>query len=526
MSHPIRSNLVRWAPLLGGLLFFAGLLQADDLVGILPGSLSVDNKGAANYSAPLDLPAGRGGLAPSLAITYSSLGGSGPLGVGFSLSTGFPQAITRGRSILARDGLVKGVNFTSADHLYLDGKRLILISGEQGEPGSTYRTEVESFGTITAYGSGGNIEGFSLANKTGLTFYFGKNFNMSAVTETDAYQQLGGETTGRAYAWALKWVEDTVGNYVKLQYNQAGQIFGSGEHILTSLEYTGNRPGFVAPAFKIKFNYGQRPDHGISYRYGRSETFEALLQSIQIFEYAASTPFRSYNLTYKTDTQPVARRLGKLERSEASGGTVATTFQWGADAAPLQPLIASYGISRNPSFSGDFNADGRADTLLVLEQNNVQIQKIIYGGEDDDPLGKLKMASADFPLPYETYPTSRRQTTGDFNGDGRTDLVLYAYGLGSQDGGWYIALATDSGFSAPQRVSANHENRLDGDKVGYPDSAVTADLDGDGLDELIFQPKRPEFMSIPLREREDPTGLYGDPRSILYLKWGPRNRSP
>src|SRR5690242_15323423 len=117
-------QLVAWFALMVGLI----LPAAAQLVGTLPGDVSVDNKGAANYSIPLALPPGRAGMEPKMSLNYNSGSGNGPLGVGFSLSTGFSQAITRGRSILARDGVVQGVTFSASDKFYFDGKRLIYVN--------------------------------------------------------------------------------------------------------------------------------------------------------------------------------------------------------------------------------------------------------------------------------------------------------------------------------------------------------------------------------------------------------------
>ena len=139
-----------WTIAISVLAAFASVPASAQLVGTLPGAVSVNNRGAANYAIPLKTPPGRGGMEPQLSINYDSESGNGPLGVGFSISTGFAQSITRGRSILARDGIVSGVNFDSNDKFYLDGKRLICVSGTYGSPGSSYRTEVDSFEQIRA----------------------------------------------------------------------------------------------------------------------------------------------------------------------------------------------------------------------------------------------------------------------------------------------------------------------------------------------------------------------------------------
>ncbi|MBI5488515.1 MAG: hypothetical protein HY905_14375 [Deltaproteobacteria bacterium] len=47
------------------------------------------NTGTATFSIPIALPPGRAGAQPSLAITYSSSGGNGPLGIGWDLAAPF-----------------------------------------------------------------------------------------------------------------------------------------------------------------------------------------------------------------------------------------------------------------------------------------------------------------------------------------------------------------------------------------------------------------------------------------------------
>ncbi|WP_199789400.1 SpvB/TcaC N-terminal domain-containing protein [Sorangium cellulosum] len=72
----------------------------------LPGSGQVTPDGAYTYRLPLEVPPGRG-IQPSLAITYSSRAGNGPLGVGFSLSG--LSSIQRCHKTIAIDGVVDGI---------------------------------------------------------------------------------------------------------------------------------------------------------------------------------------------------------------------------------------------------------------------------------------------------------------------------------------------------------------------------------------------------------------------------------
>jgi hypothetical protein len=80
----------------------------------------------------LDVPAGRADM--QLALSYSSGGGNGILGVGWSLS-GLSR-ISRCKQTLSSDGHVRGVHLTdmsadatTSDRFCLDGKKLIAIAG-------------------------------------------------------------------------------------------------------------------------------------------------------------------------------------------------------------------------------------------------------------------------------------------------------------------------------------------------------------------------------------------------------------
>ncbi|MBR3659234.1 MAG: hypothetical protein IKN61_04910, partial [Bacteroidaceae bacterium] len=63
------------------------LKAADPLEGLtLIQPPTANNSGTANMSYPIEIPAGRQGMQPNLALTYSSGGGNGWLGVGWDIS--------------------------------------------------------------------------------------------------------------------------------------------------------------------------------------------------------------------------------------------------------------------------------------------------------------------------------------------------------------------------------------------------------------------------------------------------------
>jgi RHS repeat-associated protein len=92
-------------------------------VGEIAFQHSVSLDGAAQISIPIWAPPGRQGIQPSLALNYSSRGGNGPIGVGWSLS-GLSMVTSCRRS----PSLDESYGGTYPDRLCLDGARLVEVS--------------------------------------------------------------------------------------------------------------------------------------------------------------------------------------------------------------------------------------------------------------------------------------------------------------------------------------------------------------------------------------------------------------
>src|SRR5207244_2068176 len=77
--------------------------KASKAVGTTAGELSVDRSGAAGYSIPIWVSPGTAGMEPKLSLNYSSGGGAGIAGYGWSLSG--LSAISRGPKTRPIDGV-------------------------------------------------------------------------------------------------------------------------------------------------------------------------------------------------------------------------------------------------------------------------------------------------------------------------------------------------------------------------------------------------------------------------------------
>ncbi|MDO8336080.1 MAG: SpvB/TcaC N-terminal domain-containing protein, partial [Candidatus Saccharibacteria bacterium] len=138
-------------------------LGTSQLVATTQGNLNVSN-GAAGYSIPIELPPAVRDLKPNLSLNYNSRSGNGLMGVGWNL--GGLSAITRCRSSFATEGVEAqkpNPRYTISDRLCLDGQKLVVASSTSAANDSTYwaagteyKTELDNFAKIVAYGSSAN----------------------------------------------------------------------------------------------------------------------------------------------------------------------------------------------------------------------------------------------------------------------------------------------------------------------------------------------------------------------------------
>ncbi|MEN9907305.1 MAG: hypothetical protein RLZZ540_446 [Bacteroidota bacterium] len=125
----------------------------SDEVGITEGQLSVSLSGAATYNVPIMVPPGINGVVPQISLAYNSQGGSGLAGYRWDIAG--VSKITRIPATKFHDGIIDGVDFDNLDRFALDGQRLIVktgTAGAYGANGTVYETENFSNIKITSYG--------------------------------------------------------------------------------------------------------------------------------------------------------------------------------------------------------------------------------------------------------------------------------------------------------------------------------------------------------------------------------------
>jgi len=336
----------------------------DGMVGTLSGSLSVTPMGSASYTIPLDLPPGIAGMQPNLSLNYNSLGGNGIMGIGWSI--GGLSSITRIGTDIYHEGFSDPVDFDPFDRFALDGSRLVVINGlNNGADGAEYRTEIQSFAKILSYGVAGNgPQYFKVWTKDEKIIEYGNS--------SDSRIEAPGKSD--IYTWLVSKISDRFGNSITFEYYENADMTFCPYKIKYTQNLTQN-PN-ISSFYEVEFHYESRPDSVTQYIAGSRINTWLRLNSITIKYLPTSANYKTYTLKYTKDAgSPITAitdyysHLESVEVSSDGGGHLnPTTFKWGnVNQTPFELYKASPPTNCNTDFyQGDFNGDGKSDLLKVL----------------------------------------------------------------------------------------------------------------------------------------------------------------
>ncbi len=389
-------------------------------VGSLEGELTVDGNGQSNFRMSLRVPPGSGGVAPNLALAYQSGGSDGVLGKGWSLI---------GPSVISVSAATKHYNQTSAPitlssdgHYDLDGRRLVKINtiDETTHYIDDYRTVVESRVRVRALrpkAEGSQPSHFIVTTGDQIRRVYGK----------DEGTQLSGEKG--TLAWYMHRTEDASGNYIEYHYEDA---------LLKTVSYTGNATANLLPYNHVEFLYERRPDVGVAYAAGMVARKQRVRLRKVRMRTGSDNYIREYRLTYDRSKLTGTSRLTSIQEvtgvndGETLTGLPPTKFIWREDNKTPLRFETDFEIAgpTEEGFQvlaqGDFDGDGRPDFILgpVDEYGRIKSSSTtlhIYLSSE-----KYVAKKDLITLPTATYAGYERQivTSGDFDGDGVTDLLL------------------------------------------------------------------------------------------------------
>jgi len=385
----------------------------------LPGSFSVSPGGAATYSIPIELPQAAGGGAPHLDVAYDSQGGDGFFGVGWTL---------RGLSAVTRcppPGQPASTTGAAPDEFCLDGQRLIAIQKSSLASGMKYRTEVDSFIEVR---SEGDCEGGPCA--------FTASWPDGRQARYDAPPISRGSKDRTRALWTLSASSDKNGNYFDVQYSDAASD-SSVEYFPKVIEYGKNRGDGSRPFYRIRFGvHSGRGARGYQWGVAYSKTARIDLMVVELVDERGARQVGSYDFAYERSESRRDHLISVTRCAENGACTEPTRFEWSQDLASvgcggnrptachpfqnkIQTLSAGEWKKDSVAFSGDFNGDGRTDIAQISPTENKNEFKIqLLRASTSKIFAVAKDVKQAFDTPGGMF------ASGDFTGDGRQEIAF------------------------------------------------------------------------------------------------------
>jgi RHS repeat-associated protein len=378
--------------------------SGDQKNGFNPPPFPVINNftGAATYTIPIEVPPGRNGLAPKIELTYNSYRGNSWVGVGWDLDLGSIQRSTK-----------YGVNYNAKDFVVeTNGSSEELVSGTTTWGANYYRAKIEE--SFSKYFYNG-INGWVVTAKDGTRYYYG------STGPSRQKNALG------VFKWCLDKIEDTNGNYLTISYfKDQGEIYPDRINYTyhDSLSYTNY----------VKFYLEDRSDKPLIFRTNSQVVTAKRLRTIEVR--ANDNPIRAYKLEYVTSASTARSVLKKIQEYgkdvvlDANGAIVAGSplpaNEFGWDEQKIHSFSSQTPFTTTDAVGwdavywayGDFNGDGKTD--ILYHTTTPYAKRIKFSNGDgtftDGPLFYIRDAVA-WDAVYWAY--------GDFNGDGKTDILYH-----------------------------------------------------------------------------------------------------
>jgi len=429
-------------------------ISSDLSVGQTPYSVNVNMSGGLTYDIPVYIPTGTRGMQPQITLSYNSQNPlNGIAGSGWGISG--TSSITRGNRTIYFDHKTESIKWSAQDALYLDGSRLVKSGTSQTwEQDGVYHLEIGQDQQAISHGVSGNgSEWFEIKSKDGMTREYGRTEN-SRISHSN----------GSVLSWNLNKVIDQYGNYVEYIYrHESNQLF------LEEILYTGTIN--TEPYNRILFLYDERNDATIKFVNGVEVNTNLILREIR--SYSEGLLARKLTMTYLYD------QIG---------------------AHPCKPYsflkeVTEYGSSQD-----------QLNSLLFEYGHNSLYVPGCPNGEYCFP---IVSSINPFSIPGNNLAHYR---TGDFNGDGLTDVIAFGYFLDDNDlpeyelaylfvntGNNNYSLLPSATFSLPQGFALDDQAVDYGShwpgfyplfithSPNYPMGTQLLDLNGDGLQDLVLQ---------------------------------------
>ena len=439
--------------------------------------------GTGNFSVPIEVPPGRLGMAPQLALGYSTGHGNGPWGLGWQLS--LPGVSRKTAKGVPRYADVPGSD--PLDVFVLSGAEdLVPVSGSY--PGRVrYRPRTEGMFARVEHVRDASGDFWEVRTRDGLRTRYGTPRPANAPAGwQDPAAVADPHRPDHVAGWRVTETRDPHGNVVRYDYladrgDEPGHTWN--QPLVARISYA-DYGDPAAPSFlvQVRFDYEPRPDPFSTYRSGFEIRTTQRCRTIRVVTQAADGVSRvacEYRFSYETAAFNGASLLTRVDVVGIDGTAEEAT-------PPLRFAYSAFdpaGRRFQPVTGPGLPPQGLNDkTLALVDLRGVGLPDVVELGaahrfwrNAGDGRLELPRSLAEAP-PFSLDNKDIRFL--DANGDGRPDLVVSGATAAGETG--YFPMAFASGWSRRFRAYAQSPS------VGLADPAVKlVDLDGDGLTDVL-----------------------------------------
>lgn len=480
--------------------------------------------GTFTSSIPLELPPGTGGVAPKLALSFSSVSGNGMVGSGWSLS---------GLATISRVSDGRGIRYDGQDRYISPHGRLFKLEGK-----GYYLAENHNLVRYYAEGECGDGPcAWRVRHPDGSEQLFGATEDSRIEARLETKKKV--RKPGAVRVWALNAKQDRFGNAYYVSYVEYPE---TGDYYPDTITYTA---GNGADSFKtVEFGYGVapddepklRPDAWAKYQQNALVHQRFLLRWVSVK--VGGELLKRYKLAYDVSTFSRLSRLTSVTIVGSDDKTMSAPHVLNWEDKPLRVDFTRKGdvgglkdAKFDPNIAqihtGDFTGDGKTDFLKTdvvggfwllkgRDQESFEFQELggknydqgatlIIGDYDGDGISDvLKMQGTEphwvgygsaagefsYKTPFDAlrYGGVKYLAAGDFNGDGRMDIFKFC---AKGEPTWIAYGQADRSFKVVEDVIA-------GSCALWDDNAkvFNGDYNMDGRSDLLVISPRGEHFAL------------------------------
>ncbi len=466
------------------------LPDVDPMQGIpMVEAPTANNRGTAELTYPIELPKGRHGMQPNVDLHYSSAGGNGILGVGWSLST---PAIT----IDTRWGVPRYDPIYETEQYLVNGAAVVLRESDEvalplpyqdtvfqrreDHVGRTrfYARDTKNQDRIIRYGTNPTNYYWTVTDRNGITTFYGRTFDPTNPRNAGFDESNVVRTDSGCIAyWAATASVDVHGNYILYKNeNIANNIY------VKSIDYTGNYLMEIPALYRVYVNYkDDRMDVSTNGRLGVLQTENRLICNIVLqhlypkdpkdFEYIDNLAAYYMQYSQPADSNLFKSRLEKIVMLDSIHYILSKEF----DDCSLERIMHGEVLKNKLLEEKIIEAERNRDMQLYHQLQEMKNQPY---GETSIPASITKFSYANAPSAGNLFGGVQR-----FKPEKKSlsNSHSISWGVGG-------TATVGLGVVVPLTILTAGGN-YEFSKGEGGTTSMLMDLDGDGLQDIVYEDK-------------------------------------